>query len=45
MIKGVVPEPNYLKYQVCDDEQEYENIQTKDPDTLYLILEEETPSS
>ena len=31
--------PQYPKYVVCDDEQEYEDISNKDSGTLYLILE------
>ena len=33
--------PQYPKYYLCEDEQEYEEITTKDSATLYLILEEE----
>lgn len=32
--------PQYPKYTLCDDEQEYEDITTKDSSTLYLIIEE-----
>ena len=33
--------PAYLKYKLCEDEQEYRDIAVKDPTTLYLIKEEE----
>lgn len=33
--------PAYLKYHLCENEQEYEDIEVKDPTTLYLIPEEE----
>lgn len=32
--------PQYLKHVVCDDEQEYQDITTKEEDVLYIIKEE-----